>query len=117
MPDSVTDALAAAKGALSHANAAFPPAAAKPAAAPSAPVKKSAPTLGDELVAKKTMVDKARVALPKMHNGGPVLADGDYNLKAGEHVLTAAETKKATQHALMASGLKSLAKSGKSAKK
>ena len=49
-------------------------------------------------------------AVPKRHNGGPVLKDGAYALKAGEHVLTAKEAEKARKHALMASGLKSLAK-------
>jgi hypothetical protein len=55
--------------------------------------------------------------LGSMHTGGPVMADGAYRLKAGEHVLTAAEAKKAQKHALMASGMKSLAKSGKSSSK
>jgi hypothetical protein len=109
--DPVSDALASAKGALAHANAAFPPAAkpaAKPAAAPAAPAK--APSLSDELKAKKTMVDKARTALPQMHEGGPVAADGGYELKAGEHVLTAAQAKMVRKHALMAVGMHSLAK-------
>jgi hypothetical protein len=108
--DPVSDALASAKGALAHANAAFPPAA-KPAAAPAAPnAPAKAPTLGDELKAKKTMVDKARSALPKMHEGGPVPEDGGYELKAGEHVLTAAQAKMVRKHALMSVGMHSLAK-------
>jgi hypothetical protein len=45
----------------------------------------------------------------KMHNGGTVKADGAYDLKAGEHVLTAPEAAKARNHALMASGMKSMA--------
>jgi lysophospholipid acyltransferase (LPLAT)-like uncharacterized protein len=53
----------------------------------------------------------------KMHNGGPVMADGVYRLKAGEHVLTAPEAAKAKKHAMMASGMKSLAKSGKAISK
>src|ERR1035437_4518133 len=46
----------------------------------------------------------------KMHSGGPVKADGLYQLKAGEHVLTAKEAAKARTHAILASGLKSLSK-------
>jgi hypothetical protein len=53
------------------------------------------------------------VGTPKMHTGGPVMADGTYQLKAGEHVLTAPEAAKARKHAIMASGIKSLAKAGK----
>ena len=49
--------------------------------------------------------------IPTMHKGGPVMKDGTYRLKMGEHVLTAKETAKAKQHALMSSGIKSLAKS------
>lgn len=44
------------------------------------------------------------------HKGGPILKDGVYQLKAGEHVLTENEARKARQHGLMAAGLKSLAK-------
>ena len=108
MPDALSDA----KAALDAANKAFPSSASSSSAAPAPKVaaKPVAPNLGQELAAKKTMVDKAKRALPKMHNGGPVPADGDYNLKAGEHVLTAPEAAKARSHALMASGMKSLAK-------
>lgn len=115
MPDALSDA----KAALAHADAAFPrdPApAAKPAAKPAAAPAKAAPSIGQELAAKKTMVDKARSALPKMHKGGEVKATGDYNLKAGEHVLTASEAAKARQHTLMAVGLKSLARPSKAHK-
>lgn len=108
--DPVADALASAKGALAHANASFPSPAAKPTSPPAASAKSSAPSMSNELAAKKGMVDKAKSALPKMHKGGPVPADGDYNLKAGEHVLTESEAHLARQHALMASGMKSLAK-------
>lgn len=108
--DAVSKALASAKSALSHANTAFP-SPAKPAVAPAKPAAAPKPaTLGDELVAKKTMVDKAVSALPKMHTGGPVIKDGAYQLKAGEHVLTAPEAEKARKHALMSVGMKSLAK-------
>ena len=109
MPDALSDA----KSALAHANAAFPsnPASVtKPTAKPAPTPTKSSPSIGDELAVKKSMVDKAVSALPKMHKGGPVAADGAYQLKAGEHVLTASEAGKARQHALMASGMKSLAK-------
>lgn len=112
MPDAISDA----KAALAHANKTFPSSAAKSAAAPtSAP--KATPSLGNELAAKKTLVDKAMKALPRMHKGGPVLKDGAYNLKAGEHVLTAPEAAKAKSHALAASGMKSLAKPGPKAPK
>lgn len=50
------------------------------------------------------------------HTGGTIPADGVYKLQAGEHVLTAPEAEKAKKHALMASGMKSLAKPVKSAK-
>lgn len=48
----------------------------------------------------------------KMHSGGTVKKDGAYSLKAGEHVLTAPEADKARNHALIASGMKSLATPG-----
>lgn len=60
---------------------------------------------------------QSQAILGTLHTGGPVMADGAYKLKAGEHVLTAAEATKARKHALMASGIKSLAKSGKSSSK
>jgi hypothetical protein len=50
------------------------------------------------------------------HKGGTIPADGTYQLQAGEHVLTAAEAETARKHALMVSGLKSLAKPAKKAK-
>lgn len=55
----------------------------------------------------------ASTAIPKMHSGGPVATDGVYQLKAGEHVLTEPEAKIAKKHAMMMTGLKSLAKDGK----
>ncbi len=54
---------------------------------------------------------------PKMHTGGTVSEDGTYRMKAGEHVLTAPEKALAIKHALMFSGMKSLAKAGSTAKK
>ncbi len=54
---------------------------------------------------------------PSFHKGGTVKKDGTYRLKAGEHVLTAPEAEKAKKHAIMASGIKSLAKAGAKAKK
>jgi hypothetical protein len=59
----------------------------------------------------KTDLQQGASTFPKMHKGGKVKADGDYNLKAGEHVLTAA------QKASLLKGLKSLAKPGKNASK
>jgi hypothetical protein len=112
-PSSVDTALANAKAALAHADAKFPrAAAAAPAAKPAAP---AAPSIGAELKAKSGMVGKARQALdaPKMHKGGPVPADGIYTLKKGEHVLTEKEVGTVKKHALMATGLKSLAATAK----
>jgi len=118
MPNSIADTLSAAKGALVHANAAFPsPSTPKAAPAAPKPAAKAAPSLGEELAVKKSMVDKAVSALPKMHDGGPILADGGHQLKAGEHVLTAPQAKMARKHALMAVGLKSLSKPGKTSSK
>jgi len=54
---------------------------------------------------------------PSFHKGGTVKKDGTYRLQAGEHVLTAPEADKARNHAIMASGIKSLAKAGAKAKK
>lgn len=109
MPDTLSDA----KAALAHANKSFPASATATTPAPKASAVKSAaksPSLGTELATKKAMVDKAMSALPKLHKGGPVPKDGAYNLKMGEHVLTAPEAAKAKNHALMAGGMKSLAK-------
>jgi hypothetical protein len=72
----------------------------------------SAPrTTGMGMTVPKANVDVSQV--PMMHKGGTVKADGVYGLKAGEHVLTASEAAVARKHALMFSGLKSLAKSEK----
>jgi hypothetical protein len=114
--DGVSVKVQGAKDALAHARAAFPQPKAVQIGAPRAayppltPVKKAAPTVGDELKAKSDNVDQYLKAIPKMHNGGPVIGDGPRMLKDGEHVLTAAEAKKARKHALMAVGMKSLAK-------
>ena len=48
-----------------------------------------------------------------MHEGGPVMTDGVYRLKKGEHVLTAPEAARAKKHALMHAGMRSLASMGK----
>lgn len=111
--------LSAAKGVLSHASSAFPSsmapkAPASRASAAPAP-KPAAPSLGKELSEKASNVSAYAATAPKMHNGGPVPADGVYAMKKGEHVLTEAEAKKARKHALMAAGMKSLAKPGKKA--
>jgi hypothetical protein len=117
----VSVAVKGAKSALAHARAAFPQPKAVPNATPRAtstpatPVK-AAPTTGDELKAKEDNVAQYLKAVPKMHNGGPVVGDGPRNLKDGEHVLTAAEVKIVRKHALMAAGLKSLAKEAPKAK-
>jgi hypothetical protein len=112
--DAVSNAVASAKAALSTANKKFPSSMAPKSPAAKVTVKANpapkAPSVGDELAAKSDNVNEYMAALPKMHKGGPVMADGAYILKAGEHVLTASEAGKARQHALAASGMKSLAK-------
>jgi len=110
--DAVAKALSSAKSTLAHANAAFPSSAApaRPAAPAPAPAKTA--TLADELKAKQDNV-KRYTSAPAMHTGGPVPADGVYRLQAGEHVLTAAEAANARKHAMMAAGMKSLAKPAK----
>lgn len=116
--DPVSSALASAKTALAHSNAAFPPSKPATTAPAKAAPKAAAPSMADELKAKGDMVGKARQAMaaPKMHSGGPVSTDGIYQLKAGEHVLTASEAKIAKKHAMMMTGLKSLAKEDKQKK-
>ena len=114
MPNALSDA----KTALSHATKSFPSAAAPSAAPkPASTVSKPSMSIGEpekgiaaELKSKERTVNEYTAALPKMHNGGPVTADGGYQLKKGEHVLTAAEAVKARKHALMAAGMKSLSK-------
>lgn len=107
--DAVSKALSSAKSALAHSNMAFPAAKPAPAKPTPAPASKPTPTISDELKAKQDNVNQYMNA-PKMHNGGPVAADGVYQLKKGEHVLTAPEAAKARKHAMMAVGMKSLAK-------
>ena len=119
--DPVSKMLADAKGALAHANAAFPSPKPAPAAAPAKPAipSKSSISIGEpEKGIAKELSEKAKNIgavknAPKMHSGGPVMADGVYQLKAGEHVLTAPEAQKARRHAMMAAGMKSLAKPSK----
>jgi hypothetical protein len=110
------DAVSSAKAALAHANQKFP-SPAKPAVSAPAPAPKPASStgepekgIGNELKAKSDNVDSYLKSLPKMHQGGEIPADGAYQMLAGEHVLTAAEAKKARKHALLAVGMKSLAK-------
>jgi uncharacterized phage infection (PIP) family protein YhgE len=115
--DAITKALSSAKSALGHANATFPSSAvstpAKTAVAAAVP---KAASIGEELNAKKANVDQYMKTLPKLHKGGPVLKTGAYQLKAGEHVLTMSEAATARKHAIMASGVKSLARPGKAKK-
>ena len=125
--DSITSKLTAAKSTLAHASKAFPSSMApKPAPKPAAPAPKpAAPASGRAVTRQQNIEAVSDVAksvgmsgvgtIGTLHNGGLVPKDGPYQLKAGEHVLTAAEAKNARKHALMASGMKSLAKStGKS---
>ena len=69
-------------------------------------LSKAAKSVDDAQGTKKPYADQST----SYHKGGEIPVDGSYNLKAGEHVLTAAEAAKARKHALLASGLKSLAK-------
>ena len=118
--DPVTKALSGAKSALATANKKFPSSmapkttapAAKPAAKPASSISIGEPEkgIGDELKSKSDNVKQYTDSLPKMHDGGPVKKDGAYQLLAGEHVLTAVETRIARRHAIAASGMKSLAK-------
>lgn len=73
------------------------------------PAPAKAPTTMDELKVRQANIDKVKASLPKLHDGGPVKVDGAYQLKAGEHVLTAAEAARARKHALIHSGMRSLA--------
>jgi hypothetical protein len=116
---SVNDKIANAKAALARANSRFPGMghAAASAPKPAAAAPKPAPSLGEDVAAGlKWNTDQAKAvmtpAAPKMHRGGPVKKDGIYDLKRGEHVLTAEEATKARKHALMASGMKSLSMGG-----
>lgn len=109
---SAAEILAGAKAAAAHADKTFagldkPAAKAAPAAAPATAPKATVktPSIGDELIAKQKMVS----GLPKLHKGGPVPSDGAYQLKAGEHVLTAPEAGRARQHALIRAGMRSMA--------
>jgi hypothetical protein len=111
----VDSKVAGAKAALAHAESKGFPKMASPAPAapkPSVPAMKSsnATALSDDPGAIRAHADAMHALLPKMHNGGPVAADGAYQLKAGEHVLTEPEAKIVRKHAMMAVGLKSLAK-------
>lgn len=120
MPDKISDMLASAKSTLAEANT-FPsmsaPGKAVKPATPAKPAKPVESNLGTELRETNKMkavgIKAQSPEIPKMHKGGPVMADGDYNLKAGEHVLTGPEAAKARTHALLASGMKSLAKPGR----
>jgi hypothetical protein len=114
--DSVSKKLADAKSTLADSYKKIPPMSTTPAPSPAAQPKSPAPvtkppSISDELAAKKANVDQYTASLPKMHRGGEVKADGAYQLKKGEHVLTPKEAKVAHKHALMMSGLKSMAKS------
>lgn len=122
MADSISDAVASAKGALAHAEKTFPSSMAPKASPAKAPVASSTPSpagpsVGDELRVKAANIKEYTSSVPKMHKGGPIMADGIYALKAGEHVLAPGEADKARKHALMASGMKSLASPGKRAPK
>lgn len=117
---SVDQILAGAKAELGKANAmsASMPKVSAPTTPTPSPAPKPAPkpSLKNELDAKGQMVNQAKKALegtgvvPKMHRGGPVKADGVYQLKKGEHVLTAPEAHQARKHALAMSGMASLAR-------
>ena len=75
-------------------------------------LSKAGKSVDDAQSGKKPYSDEST----SYHTGGTIPEDGTYQLEAGEHVLTATEAEKAKKHALMASGIKSLAKPVKSAK-
>ena len=113
MPQTINDKLASAKSALTSAKGKFP-AAPKPAPAPittpPAPAKPSAlgdSTIAPSLKAKQDNINTYMNATPKMHKGGVVPEDGIYNMKKGEHVLTARQKK------AMMDGMKALTKPAK----
>lgn len=74
--------------------------------------------IGDTAAAKASSaahdvdVPKQATAPTSFHKGGSVKKSGVYRLKKGEHVLTEPEVGKVRSHAMLAAGLKSLAKSG-----
>ena len=119
---SINDKVAKAKSTLSNVSRDFPSAKPAAAAAPhrqgmissmvnkvKANIQESA-GIGKELGVKAQNVSDYAASAPKMHKGGRIPADGIYSMKAGEHVLTAKEAVLAKKHALMAVGMKSLAK-------
>ena len=75
-------------------------------------LSKAGKSVDDAQGEKKPYADDAL----SYHKGGEIPTDGTYKLKAGEHVLTAAEAAKARKHALMVSGMKSLAKAASKTK-
>ena len=116
--DSVSKILASARAASAHADETSAlhvthptpmpeelkkPAASAAKAAASGAAKSSPTSIGKAL---ESMPSGGETTSPKMHDGGPVLTDGDYNLKAGEHVLTAPQAKMVRKHALMVVGMK-----------
>ena len=121
MADGVSVKVQGAKDALAHAAGKNFPTLSKPAApaakpAAAAPAKTEGQDIASGLKAKEDTVNEYLKNAPKMHNGGPVVGDGPRNLKDGEHVLTAAEAKIVRKHAMLAAGLKSLAKEAPKAK-
>jgi hypothetical protein len=97
----------------------------KPASKPATQVGKAGSTLakaGASISANAKAAGQGASVIPMQpiesrHKGGPIMKDGVYRLKAGEHVLTEDETHQARKHAIMASGIKSLAEPGPKAKK
>lgn len=126
MPDGIDSAVANAKSVLAEAQKKFPSPKAVPNAKPQTGTptmhavpnaKPNEPSIRQELGDKASNIgDYVKANPPKMHNGGPVLADGVYSLKKGEHVLTPQEADIARKNALTQAGLKSLAIRGKAAK-
>ncbi len=116
--DAVSKILSSAKSELGKANtmaASLPKAPSAPAPKPAVKPAAPAPSIGRELDAKNANVKQYMDSLPKMHDGGPVVADGPYQLKAGEHVLTEPQAKMARKHALMSIGMKRLSKPAQTA--
>jgi hypothetical protein len=111
--NNINDKVNAAKSALQKANSKFTSAPkSTPAPVVKSPVSVKTPALGDptigpSLKAKNDNINTYINNTPKMHKGGEVPENGIYNMKKGEHVLTAKQ-----KNAMMA-GMSALAKPAK----
>lgn len=120
MANDVASKVAEAKRVLAKANAfetqmggpLSKPVSTAPKSAPKSAPKPSSPRVPTSWGAATADIERSGGQIPKMHSGGPVLQDGVYRLKKGEHVLTPREVSRARNHAMIAAGMKSLVKAG-----